>query len=452
MPARRDDEKRYSADTWLTDYLIPSIYGDGAFYGTGLQTTLGGDRAKEISATLPGYSAALRMCPPAFAAQLVRALVLSQARFTFRNLPSSRTPRRTFGTQALSVLEHPWPRASTGELLGRMEWHAGLAGNAYVVRRGGRLRVIRPDWTAIVYGSQQEPEDAAHALDGEVIGYIYENGGIFTGRNKPQTILPQDMAHWAPIPDPEHAGIGMSWITPAVREIQSDRLTTDHKIKFFEHGATPNLVVKGIKAATREKFLQIVDMLEMKHAGIANAYRTLYLTEGADATVVGSDLKQLDFKSTQGAGETRISVLSRVPASLLGIAEGLAGSSLNAGNFGMARRVFGDIWVYPTLQDAAGSLAPLVDVPRDAELWYDTTDIPLLREDAKDAAEIQQIRAITIRQLIDGGFEPVSVIAAVQAQDMSLLRHSGLLSVQLQEPGVTALPSANGKQVANQGA
>jgi hypothetical protein len=43
--------------------------------------------------------------------------------------------------------------------------------------------------------------------------------------------------------------------------------------------------------------------------------------------VVGSDLKQLDFKATQGAGETRIAMLGRVPAPLLGISEGLAGSS-----------------------------------------------------------------------------------------------------------------------------
>jgi phage portal protein BeeE len=227
----------------------------------------------------------------------------------------------------------------------------------------------------------------------------------------------------------------MSWISPAARDIQADRAATEHKLKFFENGATPNMVVKGIPAATKTQFDEIVDAMEERHAGIRNAYRTLYLTAGADATVVGTDLKQVDFKATQGAGETRISVLSRVPASLLGTSEGMSGSSLNAGNFTAARRTFSDTWVHPSLQDVSSALSTLVKVPNDAELWFDTSDIPILREDAKDAAEIEQTKAQTIRQLIDGGFDPASVVAAVQGQNMNLLRHTGLVSVQLQPPG-----------------
>lgn len=430
-------EKRSSIDQWITDYLIPSQFNYG---GTtyGLTQTLAGNRAQEISQTLPGYSAALRACPPAFAAQMVRALVLSQAKFTLRNKAWAKTPGRKFGTTALGLLERPWPNATTGELLARMEWHAGLAGIAYVARRPDRLRVLRPDWCALVYGSHQEPEDAAHALDGELVGLIYQNGGIGSSRNKPQTLTTDEFAAWSPLPDPEHAGIGMSWITPAVREIQGDRAATEHKLRFFENGATPNMVVKGITAATKAQFDEIVEMLEAKHSGVANAYKTLYLTAGADATVVGSDLKQLDFKATQGAGETRIATLSRVPAPLLGISEGLAGSSLNAGNFGMARRMFADTWVYPSLQDLCASLAPLVRVPADADLWFDTSDMPLLREDAKDAAEITQIQAATISGLVKEGFTWESAVAAVMGQNMQLLKHTGLVSVQLQAPGTTA--------------
>jgi hypothetical protein len=128
-------------------------------------------------------------------------------------------------------------------------------------------------------------------------------------------------------------------------------------------------------------------------------------------------------------------VLSRVPASLLGIGEGLAGSSLNAGNFSAARRSFGDTWVYPTLQDLAATLAPLVTVPGDAELWFDTADMPVLREDAKDAADIEQVKSVTIMNYVREGFTPDSVVAAVNAQDITLLKHSGLVSVQLWAPG-----------------
>jgi phage portal protein BeeE len=429
------DESRFGIDQWITDYLIPSHqqYGWGQL---GLTQTYADQRIQDIATTLPAYLAAMRACPPAFGAQLVRAMVLSQARFTLRNPPwHPKTPRRTFGTTALGLLEKPWPNATTGELLSRMEWHAGLAGNAYVVRRPNRLRVLRPDWVGVIYGSELEPDDAAHALDGEIIGYAYCNGGFSANRNKIHTLLPSEVAHWSPIPDPESAGVGMSWLTPAIRDMQADKTATEHKLKFFTNGATPNMVVKGIPAVSKEQFDEFVDMMEERHAGVRNAYRTLYLTAGADATVVGSDLKQIDFKATQGAGETRLSVLSRVPASLLGISEGLAGSSLNAGNFGSARRTFSDTWVHPSLQDVSAALATLVNVPNDAELWFDTSDIPILREDAKDAAEIEQTKSDTITRYVREGFTWDSAVAAVQGQNIGLLRHSGLISVQLQKPG-----------------
>lgn len=790
--ARGRDEQRFGMDQWIADYLIPANeFGyNNHTYPFGLNQTLPGSRTKEISSTLPGYMDALRQCPPAFASQMLRALVLSQARFVWRNTRRSRTPGRTFSTSRLSPLETPWRNGTTGELLSRMEWHAGLAGNAYVTnRQQGRLRVLRPDWVIIIFGSQAQPEDPAHALDGEVIGYAYCNGGFQANRYAPEILLPDEVAHFSPLPDPEHAGIGMSWITPAVREIQGDRAATDHKLRFFANGApqpydagvltpsgwvemgsvkpgdsvvgsdgkpktvleiypqgiqdiyrvtfssggstectgdhlwtvanaydrkrgvtrtlplsylvangisydsgpfkwsvplvdpvefddpgellmdpyllgsllgdgsfrsngkgsggvslsshrddadeqqemlapllpdgvtiarrdrsgwsefyfrgyggprqnpltnmvkrlglwnvpgyektipeqymrgsvnqrvallqglmdtdgsvqreqpntvrfdstserlahqvcelagglggiatvgvqrlatvtaraqwrvsisrlpewivpcrlarkaamyrsevrggrlryiqtveyvgrkpaqciavesenhlyvtddfilthnTPNLVVKGITALNKEKFDEFVDMMESRHAGVRNAYKTLYLTAGADATVVGSDLRQLDFKNTQGAGETRITQLSRVHPVLLGSSEGLQGSSLNAGNFGAARRMFADSWLYPTLQDIAAALSPLVQVPVDAELWTTTTDMPILREDAKDAAEIEDLKAKTITKYVVEGFTPASAIAAVDGQDVKLLVHTGLISVQLQPPG-----------------
>lgn len=441
----RPTEQRFGIDQWISDYLLPTQFGfNGVQYGAGygLTQTLAGNRATEIASTLPGYLAALRSCPPAFAAQLVRALVLSQARFVFRNPPwHPSTPRKTFGTRALGLLERPWTNATTGELIARMEWHAGVAGNAFVTRRPDRLRVLRPDWVAILYGSHLEPDDPGHALDGELIGYVYQNQGLFNSQYRPQTLLPSDVAHWSPIPDPENAGIGMSWITPAVREIQKDRVATQHTINYFSNGATPNMVVKGITAATREQFEEIVAMMEANHAGVANAYKTLYLAAGADATVVGANLADIDMKSVNGTAETRIASLSRVHPVILGIAEGLAGSSLNAGNFSMARRIWADSWIYPTLQDLAASLAPLVDVPADAELWTDTGDMPILREDAKDAAEIEQVKASTIVSLVNGGFTADSVLAAVNGQNMGLLKHTGMVSVQLQLPGAEQAPA-----------
>jgi phage portal protein BeeE len=432
----RGDESRYSIDTWISQYLIPSAgqfsYGNVSYpFGQGLPQTLAGNRVAEIANSIPGYRIALQQCPPAFAAQMVRSLVLSQARFTFRSRMSAAQPRRTFGNRDLGLLERPWPNGTTGDLLARMEWHAGLAGNSYVYAQPGRLRVLRPDWTAILYGSEMEPDWASGALDAELIGYVYRNRGT----EDPHLLLPGDVAHWAPLPDPEMGGLGMSWLTPAIREMQLDRVATEHKVRFFEQGATPNLVVTGVPAVSRTQFEELVSEMESRHAGVANAYRTLYLTSGADAHVIGANLRELDLENLQGATETRIAILSRVPAALLGISKGLTGSSLNAGNLAMTRRIFSDTWVYPALQDVASSLAPIVTVPPDAELWFDTADMPILREDAKDAADIEAVKADTINGYVKEGFTPESAIAAVRGQDVSLLRHTGLVSVQLQPPG-----------------
>ena len=70
-----------------------------------------------------------------------------------------------------------------------------------------------------------------------------------------------------------------------------------------------------------------------------------------------------------------------------------------------------------------------------SRLWFDDRDVPFLQEDVLDAAEIRAKDATTMRQLVDGGFDPASVVEAVTSGDMSRLVHTGQLSVQLQAPG-----------------
>jgi len=429
------DVERFSWSDYLQTVGDQFNFG-GSQYPTGLQTSMAPSKVEAIAADLTGHLRALKGCPPAFGAQLVRGMVLSQARFIWRNKRSSKTAGKLFGTGALAPLERPWPNATTGELITKMEWHAGAAGNAFVYydRAKARLRVLRPDWTYIVLGSDAEPDDPAGALDGDLLGYWYCNGG-FGSKNRPTTLLPDQVAHWSPLPDPEASYRGMSWITPAIRDIQGDIAATIHKLRFFENAGTPNLVVTGLKAPNKEAFKELVAGLRKGHEGVANAYRTLFLGEGADATVVGADLKQLDFKATQGAGETRIAMLSRVPASILQISEGMQGSALNALTSAQARRNFSDTWIYPTLQSLCTSLGGLVAAPADAELWFDTSEMPVLREDAKDQADIFTAQLAAISTGVAAGFTADSVVAAINAKDLGRLVHSGLVSVQLQKPG-----------------
>jgi phage portal protein BeeE len=234
----------------------------------------------------------------------------------------------------------------------------------------------------------------------------------------------------------------MSWLTPIVREIMGDSAASTHKLKFFENAGTPNLVIKRTDAPSKESFAEWRTMIESGSAGLANAYKNLYLTNGADATVVGQNLQQLEFKVTQGAGETRIAAAGGIHPVVAGLSEGMQGASLNAGNFATARRLTADKTLWWLWGNYCGSMETLVPPPPGARLWVDATNIPFLREDRKDAAEIQQIKAQTIRTLTDGGYTPESVLKFVDSENAADLVWSGLVSVQLQEPGAQSVNGA----------
>jgi hypothetical protein len=408
----------------------------------GLNQTLKGDE-EIIPDSFEGYvKYAFKASGPVFACELIRLQVFSEARFMYRQLNGGR-PGDLFSTPSLNILRKPWPGATTGDLLSRSLLHADLAGNHFGIKRGERIKIVRPDWMSIVIGlpDNVEPDpdvDPIDDLDGQVVGYLYHPGGK-RSKADPVPLGRTEVAHFAPIPDPLASYRGMSWLTPVVREIAGDKQATSHKNKFYEQGATPNMVVKG-NWTDPDVMKKWITLFREQNEGEANAYKSLILGDGMDATVVGRDFQQLDFKAVQGASETRIAAASGVGAVMAQLSEGMQGSSLNAGNYGAARRRVADGLFRPLWRSFCGSYEQIIPVPRNSELWYDERDIAFLREDAKDQADIQSVRAQSIRTLVDAGYEPDSVVDAVDADDMSLLVHSGLFSVQLQEAGTTPTP------------
>jgi phage portal protein BeeE len=224
-------------------------------------------------------------------------------------------------------------------------------------------------------------------------------------------------------------------LTAVLQDVQVDGALTDYKSAFLDNAATPNMVVSVDASMSREAFDKFRESMDARHRGVGNAYRTLYLGGGADAKIVGSNFEQLAMKAVQGAGETRIAAAAGVPASIVGISEGLAGSSLNAGNYTAARRRFADGTIRPLWRSACGALQNLVPPPDGgARLWFDDRDVSFLQEDVSDNAEIQSRNALTIESLIRGGFVPDTAVRAVITGDFSVLQHTGLYSVQLQPP------------------
>lgn len=369
-----------------------------------------------------------------FACVLARLMVFSEARFQYQRIVDGR-PGDLYGTEALALLENPWPNATTGELLARMEQDVSLSGNAFATvvddRHGRRLRRLRPDWVTIVTGS--ESGDPA-ALDARPVGYVYSPNGRADGQ---VLLAPERVAHWSPIPDPEAQWRGMSWLTPVIREIRADNSATKHKQKYFDNGTVGGIVVKYAEGVSQEQVVKFAEMFRDAHSGVDNAYKTYHLGGGADIDTLGTDLKQLDFKAVQGAGETRVAAASGVGAVIAQLSEGLQGSALNSGNYTAAKRRFADGTLRPNWRSAAAALAPLVEVPAGDRLWYDARDVPFLKEDQNDEAQIQSSQATTIAALIQAGFEPDQVVAAVTAGDLRSLTgaHSGLYSVQLRAAG-----------------
>jgi hypothetical protein len=270
--------------------------------------TLLGQRQEWPDYTFEGYVQGIyKANGPIFTCMLVRMLIFSEARFQFRQLNNGR-PGELFGTKDLQVLETPWPNGTTGDLLARAIQDADLAGNAFFTRQGGSLNRLRPDWMTIVAGSPREdPGDVKadpfnYAMDTQVIGYMYQPGGPASSRD-PVVLLPEEVCHFAPIPDPVYRFRGMSWLTPVIREVLADNAATSHKLKFFEHGATVNMVISLNPSIQEESFRKWIKDFEEQHRGTLNAYKTLYLGGGATVTPVGATPEQIDFKVTQGAGE-----------------------------------------------------------------------------------------------------------------------------------------------------
>lgn len=437
----RDEPERLSLDEY--GQMLNLYMNSGLGYQTpSLMQTLAGTGTERPADNFQGLATqAYAANGVVFACMLVRQLVFSSVRFQFQQFLKGK-PSDTFGDTTLSVLERPWSGGTTQDMLSRMIQDADLAGNSYWVRQGNELVRLRPDWVQIVGKPRYMNKPSGGRGTGQVgwvkLGYIYTEGGM-ASQNEGVPFTVDEVAHFAPIPDPLAVFTGMSWLTPILREIQADQAMTRHQRKFFDNGATVNMIIKhpvGADAAAVKKW---GDELQARLGGVDNAWKNLNLYPGADATPVGANFQQIDFKKVRGGGETRVAAAAQVPPIIVGLSEGLESATYS--NYGQARRRFADGTMHPLWANTAGSLERVVPPPNSSSrLWYDATDIPFLREDEADAANIAAVRAATINTYVAAGFTPESAVKAVDSGDINLLVHSGLVSVQLLPPGTPGTP------------
>lgn len=369
------------------------------------------------------------------AAVATRALLLSQMRFKFRRVDGS-----LYGTRELLPLERPGSRTRP-EMLAVQEIDVSYSGTAVSVLRDGSWFRLAPDKVRFLLVSDSDPGWDGDVLvppfDARVAGIIYDPGRNANGAQSPvEGFSLGEFAVWAPEPDPVYFWKGTSWVSSVIREMLIDGQVTDHQGKFFEKAAVPGLVFMMDPSRTPDEIKAYQDVVDRKFAGVGNSYKNMFLGGATDVKVVGSSMTDLGLGELQGTFENRVAVRSRIPAVILGTKEALSGSSLNAGNYGSARRMLADGWFTPTAENLCAALEAIVPPPADgSELSYDQARILFLQEDQKDDADIKQTNAVALRQLVEAGYEPGSARDYIATGDLSKLVHTGNVSVQLQPPG-----------------
>lgn len=427
---RRRSESRSGAMSW-PDYL--RLWEQFGF--NGVQYVVPGGNIGELTAMQAQRN------PIVWACISVRILVFSEIRLAYQQYQAGK-PGAFTGDSTLSLLQSPWPQATTGDLLARMEVDASMYGNSYWVKSGKQL--VRLDPTRMVIATTDAIDQTTGNPFGKMLlGYMLNDdrghvAAIFT---------PEEVCHYRPIPDPAHEFRGASWLNALLPDVIADLDLTDYKHAFLQNAATPNLVVTFEKGVSQEAFNNFRDKMESAHTGPQSGFKTLYLGAGADVKMVGSNFNDLAMSAVQSQGETRIAAAAGVPAGIVGIAESMKGSTLNAGNYQAIRRRFSDGTIRPLWRSACGALATLVPPPANTRLWYDAGDVAFLQEDATDTAEVLGTNATTVLTLFQAGFDPDSIIDAVTTGDFSKLEHTGVTSVQLQsgspKPPSTSAPASS---------
>jgi hypothetical protein len=365
-------------------------------------------------------------CGPVYAVLDRRASIMGEARPVWQRFAQGK-PTDLYSTRDLEILKRPWTGGTWRQLVTIAESDAASCGNSYWIRDGAELQRLDPDHVTIVTETLTR---GGVEIGARLLGYVVQKSG------QPGTAFePGEIAHYRPgitIGEPFR---GESWLASVASDASSDIELTRYKGNYLKNGGLPSLAVMYEPTLDMAQLEAFVPVFAEKFTGSVNAGKVMHFLGGRDVKTLGANLDQLAFKAVQGAGETRIASAAGVPASVAGFSEGMQGSSLNAGNYTATRRLFGDAKIRPLLGSFCEAFSTLVPAPEGSRLWYDDTQVSFFQEDVTDEANIRQLKAATLRNLVDAGFTADSAVTAVETGDFTSLEHSGLFSVQLQPPG-----------------
>jgi hypothetical protein len=411
-----------------------SVFDWAKAFAPGSQVNFNGQnyQAFKTTSSAQGLSSIVYTC------ERLRVGVFSEARFVWQRMRDGRPQLGSvFGTKGLSILETPWKGATTRDLLAVCEMDCATHGiSAWIIDDDSSesyLARIEPDSVKILTSAVYD------GVTGNRVGERLAGYAVTTDR-KVTIYSPDDIAVYRPMPASSSQWNGQSWISACLPDIDADAQLTEHKRATIRNGANLTHLVNLDGGLTPKQFDDFVDKFNEDHMGPSQAGKTLFIQGATDVKTVGQTFESLSLRATQGSTETRIAAAAGTHPVILGLSEGLAGSSLNAGNYNAAKRNFVDGTMCPLWGGAASAFWPMLKrfAPGpDVRLWYDAQDIPFLREDTADMASVLAKKAMIVSSLITSGYDPDAVISAVANNDLASLTgaHSGLFSVQLRTPG-----------------
>lgn len=352
---------------------------------------------------------------PVFAASLVRMRLFSEITLKFQ----AKDDRHLFGNASLAKLEEPFgPGSTTQMLLTRMEQDTFIAGNSYTwdAPGEGRLVRLRPDWTTIVSEVTRVPPDGWYR---RVVGYWFQPPAAITGHGEGFLVPAGEVVHWAPVPDPQADFRGMSPLTPAMRDIQGDDDMARYKVRYLRNNATPNVIIKYAQKLQPGTVDALRERMAARYGGPENAGKTLILDQGADLTLAGNSLSQMDFSNVASVGTERILADLDVPGVLVGL-EPLRGAGRG---YQESMQKLANIWARPQWRSACGALSALADVPSGNRLWFDTSDIAALQDGEMERGQTVLVKSQAVLALNQAAkYDPDSIITAVNSGDLTQLK------------------------------
>lgn len=306
---------------------------------------------------------------------------------------------------ALDLWTKPNPYAWRQEFTEATQQHLELAGEGWwvIARAPGfdiplELWVVRPDRIAPVIGT-----------DGStIVGYRYGSGTDAVPLATDEVISMRR-------PHPLEAFRGLGAVQSIYAELDAYRYSLEWNRTFFRNSAEPGGVIEMEQNLSDDEFAQWRQRWQEQHQGVSNAHRVAILEGGATWKPNQMTFRDMQFTELREVARDTIREAFGMPKAMLGAADDVNRANAEAGEW-----VFSRWLLVPRLERLKGALnhqlLPMFGTAA-AGLEFDYTN-PVPPNQGEEVEQLG-ILADAAKTLVDAGFEPTEVLAALGLPAMS---------------------------------